>query len=78
MGPNDVSQIKDFIGARVSVQKKDGSIVFGTLSFYNWEQQVIHLCDFEVVMENCVSRKGKFVVINSREWKNLEIGGETE
>ena len=76
--PTDLPRIIDFLGERVEVPMKDGSIVFGVLVFYNWDQQIIHLSDYEHNVPNdsdegYEKKKGKFRVINCREWRMLDV-----
>lgn len=66
-------QIASCRGSRVRVKLKNGSILHGTLAFYNYEQQVIHLENFELENKESVDVKGDFWVVNSKAWDNLII-----
>lgn len=70
-----LNQVKDYHGKRASVCLKNGNKVEGALSFYNWEQQVVYLSSYVIFgrdREKIVD-KGKFIVINQREWSTLRI-----
>jgi len=78
MGPKDRKQINTFQGERVEVEFKDGRLAIGTLSFFNWQQQIIHLSNYELNIpdkseEGYEKKEGRFLVINCREWKNVQV-----
>ena len=78
MGPKDRKQINQYQGKRVEVEFKDGRLATGKLAFYNWEQQVIHLSNYELNIpdkseEGYSKRTGTFLVINCREWKTVQV-----
>ena len=76
--PKDFKQISQYVGNRVEVDFKDGRLAIGTLSFYNWDQQVIHISDYELNRpddseEGYDKTTGKVMVINCREWKTVQV-----
>ena len=57
----------------MKVFMKDGDVMYGTLAFYNYDEQVIHLEDYEVYRKDEFVEKGKFWVINTHAWDNLSV-----
>lgn len=66
-------QINNLQGEKVKVFLKNDDILFGTLTFFNYNEQVIHLKDFSLYREGRLVEQGKFWVVNSRAWSNLVI-----
>lgn len=72
----DHKQIHNFIGRQVEIEFRDGRIAFGTLSFFNWDQQVIHLSDYKLHRpsdEGTDCKDGEMIIINQKEWKTVEV-----
>ena len=76
--PKDQKQINQFVGNKIEVEIKDGRLAIGTLSFYNWEQQVIHVSDYELLKpepdeEGYSKSTGEILIVNCRDWKTLQV-----
>ena len=76
--PRNYKQINQYVGERVEVEFRDGRLLIGTLSFYNWEQQVIHISDYELMRPESDDEKysktaGRVMVVNCRDWKTVQI-----
>ena len=75
MAPKEFKQIHNYVGKEVQVEFRDGRLAFGILSFYNWEQQIIHLSDYVLhrpTKEGADKEEGEMMIINCREWKVLK------
>lgn len=71
-------QINNLQGQRVKIYLKNGDTLYGTLTFFNYNEQVIHLKDFALERDGRIVENGKFWVVNSRAWYNLVINEEVE
>ena len=76
--PKDFKQISEFIGNIIEVEFKDGRIAEGTLSFFNYQQQVIHISDYTLMRpeendKGYSESKGNILIINTKEWKTLQV-----
>lgn len=72
--PKELDQINNHLGQQIHVDLRNGNTAVGTLSFFNWEQQIVHLSNFEIIDEsgNLIDT-GKFYVINQRDWGGVRI-----
>ena len=73
-----LKQITEYTGKRVTVEQKDGKEVVGTLAYFNYAAQVIHLNNFKIffldksgVVKDKPEKKGELCVINSSNWEQL-------
>lgn len=66
-------QINDCQGSTVKVFLKNGDVLTGELTFFNYEEQVIQLRDYELYREERLVEKGDFWVVNGRSWHNLSV-----
>lgn len=57
----------------MKVYLKNGDVIEGELTFFNYDEQVIHMKDYEVQRTGKVVESGAFWVVNSRSWHNLAI-----
>lgn len=81
--PKTITQIKHYIGSNVKITLKDDGEVYGTLAFFNFDQQVIHISDYMQSSNernidgsktgNKVENAGQFIIINFDQWKSLEV-----
>jgi len=70
--PKDVEQIGDYIGKEIVVDLKTGRKVIGRLSFFNWDQQVVHVNAYHILNNDGMEiDKGKFIIINQRDWESV-------
>lgn len=67
-----VNQISDYIGKIVEIIQSDGTVAVGELRFFNFQDQVIHLKDYIRDGES-LNERGKFIVINKGDWKNIKV-----
>ena len=75
MAPKEFKQIHNYVGKKVEVEFRNGRIAFGTLSFYDWQHQVIHLSDYDLFIpdkEGADKIYGELMVINCKEWSILQ------
>lgn len=68
-------QISDYVGSIVNVTLVEGGVVYGSLSFFDWNKKVIHLNNCTMQRENEIL-KMQFMVINSESWKDIQIREE--
>lgn len=74
--PKEVDQIAKHIGkvVYVNLAGEQKRYTVGNLSFFNWEQQVIHLSEYKTFSEDDkIIDEGKFIIINQKEWKTLRV-----
>jgi small nuclear ribonucleoprotein (snRNP)-like protein len=71
--PKDLPQIHRFIGKTVIVDIAGDTYMVGTLTFFNWEQQVVHISDYTQFRDDKEIDKGKFIIINQRTWVNVRV-----
>lgn len=72
-----VRQIHKFNGRPIRIQLMDETVISGILVFYHFEDQVIHLQDWEVISGHKDAdirrlggmNNGKFLIVNNTEWK---------
>ena len=75
-------QINNFRGKTCELRLKNGDYVTGRMVFFNFQDQVVHLNDYEIVHsvktkdgKETTKDEGKMLVINGHEWSNLRIKG---
>jgi len=66
-------QINKCRGNKVKVFMRNGNVLTGFLAFYNYDEQVIHIENYEMSNEKGVIEKGDFWVVNSKSWDNMAI-----
>jgi len=78
-------QLKNIIGKRVAVNLKAtddygrDQILSGILSFYHFDKQVVHLSDVDYIRSGppgskiCTTSNVPFLIINTNEWKTLNL-----
>jgi len=71
-----MEQISKYIGRTVSVKLEGDEKIEGTLCFFNFQHQVIHLGRYTEYTSEGTSKGGCFKVINAKEWKTIEIKEE--
>jgi len=67
-------QITKHVGREVRVDINEEERIVGVLSFFNWKSQVIHLNTYTHYIKDNIKEQGKFIIINTRGWKNLSVG----
>lgn len=78
VSPRDYKQISEYIGHTVEVEFKDGRMAEGILSFFNYQQQVIHISDYKLMRpedsdEGYSKSEGPILIINTKEWKTVQV-----
>jgi len=76
MGPRDFKQISQYIGSNIEVEFKDGRLATGVLSFFNYEQQIIHISDYSLKRpeeDGYSEENGEMLIINSKEWRTIQV-----
>ena len=71
------TQISQYIGSIVQATRKDGNVIEGILSFFNWDNKLIHISRFKEYKDKVEVEKGSFIVLNSDEWSNIRITDKT-
>lgn len=66
-------QINNCRGSEVKVHLKTGNTLIGDLAFYNYDEQVIHVENYQLMEKDVVIEQGAFWVVNTRSWSNLSI-----
>ena len=84
----NLKQINKFHGSEVKVEMRNGNVIEGTLAFFNYDEQVIHLNNYkefilikEDGLEDCfkeIPEEGQMMVINKYSWFTLKIDGVDE
>ena len=67
-------QINNFLGERIKVELKGERSAYGVLSFFNFEQQVIHLNNYDILdLDGNELERGKFIVVNAKSWITVKV-----
>ena len=66
-------QINKCRGNKVEVFMRNGNVLKGFLAFFNYDEQVIHVENYELSNDKGVLSKGDFWVVNSKSWDNMAI-----
>ena len=78
-----MKQINEFKGRKVRVVTIDNSVFYGVLTFFNYNDQVVHLNDYvaHLVDEKTGSidylnpdQRGEMIVLNKHSWVTLTVG----
>ena len=66
-------QINKLRGSKARVELKNGCVLSGTLAFFNYNEQVIHLQDYVLTKSDGGSESGAFRVVNRNAWYTLAV-----
>lgn len=70
--PHSLSYIQHYTGKEITVKTSNGSTISGTLSFFNFDTNAIHLTRWTVLEsedDNELGQQGQFMMVNNSEWK---------
>ena len=57
------------------MEMKNKTVITGKLAFFNYDEQVAHLEDYQIETEvdRTIIESGRFIVINRTAWRTLKI-----
>lgn len=76
----EMPQITYYKGRNILVELPNGDRIKGTLVFYNWDGQVIHMSDcVHIITKNQLKVKeteAEFLILNKNNWTLLKVTDE--